>query len=52
MMLLLKNKTPPWPKDNKIGHCGTILQSAVAAEMFFILRDAHSFEAETETNRN
>lgn len=51
-MLLLENKTPPRPKDNKIGHCGTVLQSAVAAEMFFILSDAHSFEAETETNRN
>lgn len=52
MMLLLKNKTPPRPKDNKTGHCGAVLQSAAAAEMFFILRDAPSFEAETETKRN
>lgn len=52
MMLLLKNKTFFPPKDNKIGHVGPSCSLAVAVEMFFILRDAHSFEAETETNRN
>lgn len=45
MMLLLKNKTFFSPSDDKISHYGTFLQSAVAVEMFFILRDLHSFEA-------
>ena len=41
MMLLLKKLFSP--KDDKIGHCGTLLQSAIAIEMFFILKDAYSF---------